>query len=99
MDQTTIKIDSLCVNAIRVLAAEAVEAAKSGHPGAPMGIAPMAYVLWKNHLNVNPDRPNWENRDRFILSAGHASMLQYALLHLSGFDVSMEDIKQFRQWG
>lgn len=99
MDQTTIKIDSLCVNAIRVLAAEAVEAAKSGHPGAPMGIAPMAYVLWKNHLNVNPERPDWENRDRFILSAGHASMLQYALLHLSGFDVSMEDIKQFRQWG
>lgn len=99
MNQTTIKIDSLCVNAIRVLAAEAVETAKSGHPGAPMGIAPMAYVLWKHHLNINPKDPAWANRDRFVLSAGHASMLQYALLHLSGFDLSMDDIKQFRQWG
>jgi len=92
-------IDSLAVNAIRVLSAEAVQQANSGHPGMPMGAAPMAYVLWRRHLRFNPANPQWSDRDRFVLSAGHGSMLQYALLHLSGYELSMEDIRQFRQWG
>lgn len=77
---------------------DAVEKAKSGHPGAPMGMAPMAYALWMDHLKHNPRNPLWPDRDRFLLSAGHASMLLYSLLHLTGYDLSMEDIKQFRQW-
>lgn len=92
-------IDSLAVNTIRVLSAEAVQRANSGHPGMPMGAAPMAYVLWTRHLRFNPRNPGWANRDRFVLSAGHGSMLQYALLHLTGFDLSIDDIREFRQWG
>jgi transketolase len=97
---TTQSVDQLCINAIRFLAIDAVEKAKSGHPGLPMGAAPMAYVLWNQFLRVNPKNPKWFNRDRFVLSAGHGCMLQYALLYLSGFDsVGLEDIKNFRQWG
>ena len=92
-------LDELCVNTIRFLAVDAVEKAKSGHPGAPMGLAPIAYVLWTRHLRFDPKDPNWPNRDRFILSNGHASMLHYAMLHLTGFDLSLDDIKQFRQFG
>ena len=88
-----------CVNTIRMLAADGVEKAKSGHPGAPMGMADMAYVLWTEFLRFNPKDPQWMGRDRFVLSGGHASMLIYALLHLHGFDVSMDDLKNFRQWG
>ena len=92
-------IDSLCINTIRTLSIDAIEKANSGHPGLPMGAAPMAYVLWKNHLRHNPADPNWSNRDRFVLSAGHGSMLLYALLHLTGYHVKLEDIEDFRQWG
>ncbi len=93
-------LDELCINAIRFLAIDAVEKAKSGHPGLPMGAAPMAYVLWNRMMRFNPKNPKWFNRDRFVLSAGHGCMLHYALLHLTGYDsVSMEDIKSFRQWG
>jgi len=92
-------LEELCINSIRFLAIDAVEKAKSGHPGLPMGAAPMAFVLWDQFMRFNPKNPKWYNRDRFILSAGHGSMLQYALLYLMGFDsVSLEDIKQFRQW-
>ncbi|GBF99155.1 transketolase [Raphidocelis subcapitata] len=88
-----------CVNAIRFIAIDAVNKAKSGHPGLPMGCAPMTYVLWNETMKYNPKDPKWFNRDRFVLSAGHGSMLQYAMLHLCGFDsVSMDDIKSFRQW-
>src|SRR5699024_6571567 len=80
-------------------ALDSVENAQHGHPGMPMGSAPMAYTLWKNVMNINPADPNWANRDRFVLAAGHGSILQYILLHLSGFDVSIEDLKGFRQWG
>jgi len=92
-------LDQLCVNTLRALAMDAVQRAESGHPGAPMGMAPMAYVLWTRHLRHNPVNPQWAGRDRFVLSAGHASMLLYGLLHLSGYDVSLDDLKQFRQWG
>ncbi|MDW7670078.1 MAG: transketolase [Bacillota bacterium] len=92
-------LDQLAVNTLRVLSAEAVEKANSGHPGLPMGAAPMAYTLWTRQLNYNPKNPAWENRDRFILSAGHGSMLLYSLLHVFGFDLNMEEIKSFRQWG
>ena len=92
-------VKELSVNAIRMLGVDAIEKSKSGHPGIVLGAAPMAYALWSEHLNVNPKDPNWMNRDRFVLSAGHGSMLIYSLLHLSGYDVSMEDIKNFRQWG
>ena len=87
-----------CVNTIRFLAADAVEKAKSGHPGAPMGMADMAFVLWNQFLRYDPDDPQWPNRDRFVLSAGHASMLLYSLLHLAGYKLTMEDIQNFRQW-
>ena len=96
---TAISLDQLCVNTIRTLAIDAVQKAKSGHPGLPMGAAPMAYVLWQNHLRHNPNNPDWPDRDRFVLSAGHGSMLLYALLHLSGYDVTMDDLLAFRQWG
>lgn len=86
------------INTIRFLAADAVQKANSGHPGMPMGTAPMAYTLWTRHLRFNPKNPDWCDRDRFILSGGHGSMLLYALLHLTGYDVSMEDLKEFRQW-
>ena len=96
----TQSLDELCINAIRFLAIDAVEKAKSGHPGLPMGAAPMAFVLWDRFMQFNPKNPQWFNRDRFVLSAGHGCMLQYALLHLTGYDsVTIEDIKQFRQWG
>jgi len=92
-------LQDLSINTIRFLAADAVEKANSGHPGTPMGLAPLAYVLWERFLKHNPKNPEWPDRDRFILSAGHASMLLYSLLFLTGYDVTLEDIKQFRQWG
>jgi transketolase len=92
-------LDQLCVNTIRFLAADAVQHAKSGHPGLPMGAAPMAYVLWTRFLRHHPASPAWPDRDRFVLSAGHGSMLLYALLHLTGYDLPLEEIKRFRQWG
>lgn len=92
-------IDTTCVNAIRVLAADAIQKANSGHPGLPLGSAPMAYELWANHMNHNPKDPKWENRDRFILSGGHGSTLLYSLLHFYGYGLTMEDMKQFRQDG
>ncbi|MFN6472345.1 MAG: transketolase [Nostoc sp. SerVER01] len=99
MAVATQSLEELCINSIRFLAIDAVEKAKSGHPGLPMGAAPMAFVLWDRFLRFNPKNPKWFNRDRFVLSAGHGSMLQYALLYLAGFDsVTIEDIKQFRQW-
>src|SRR4051812_7878979 len=93
------RLDQLCINTIRTLAIDAVEKAKSGHPGMPMGAAAMAYVLWTKFLRHNPRDPQWPNRDRFVLSAGHGSMLLYSLLHLTGYDLSLDDLKQFRQWG
>ncbi|MBD2040873.1 transketolase [Microcoleus sp. FACHB-672] len=99
MPVATQSLEELCINSIRFLAVDAVEKAKSGHPGLPMGAAPMAFVLWDRFMRYNPKNPKWFNRDRFVLSAGHGSMLQYALLYLMGFDsVTIEDIKQFRQW-
>ena len=92
-------ITQLSINTIRFLAVDAVQKANSGHPGLPMGAAPMAYVLWKNFMKHNPENPAWHNRDRFVLSAGHGSMLIYALLHLTGYDLPMEELKQFRQLG
>lgn len=90
-------IDELAVNTIRILSAEAIEKAKSGHPGLPMGCAPMAYTLWSRHLKHNPSNSKWQDRDRFVLSAGHGSMLLYSMLNIFGYDVSIEDIKNFRQ--
>lgn len=90
--------EQLSINAIRTLSIDAIEHANSGHPGLPMGAAPMAYALWTNFMNQNPTNSKWFNRDRFVLSAGHGSMLLYSLLHLSGYDVSIDDLKQFRQW-
>jgi transketolase len=92
-------IDELCINTVRFLSVDAVEKAHSGHPGAPLGAAPMAYVLWDHFLKHNPADPKWADRDRFVLSCGHASAVLYALLHLTGYDLSLEEIKQFRQWG
>lgn len=92
------KRDEVCINTIRLLSAEAVEKAKSGHPGMPMGAATMAYVLWSRFLRHNPAHPAWPDRDRFVLSAGHGSMLIYSLLHLTGYAVTLEDLQQFRQW-
>jgi len=99
MDMGAESVDELCINTIRFLAVDAIEKANSGHPGTPMGAAPMAYVLWDRFLKHNPGDPKLANRDRFVLSAGHASMLLYSLLYLTGYDLSLEDIKQFRQWG
>ena len=93
------ELDNLCINTIRMLSADAVEHAKSGHPGLPMGAAAFAYTLWMRHLRFNPQNPDWLNRDRFVLSAGHGSMLLYSLLHLTGYDLPLEEIKHFRQWG
>jgi transketolase len=92
-------LDRLCINTIRTLAMDAVQKADSGHPGTPMALAPLAYVLWQRHLKYNPANPDWIDRDRFVLSAGHACMLLYSVLYLTGYDLSLEDIKQFRQWG
>ena len=93
------ELDQLCINTIRTLAIDAVQKANSGHPGLPLGAAPMAYVLWTRFLRHNPTNPKWENRDRFLLSAGHGSMLLYAMLHLTGYDLSLDELKNFRQWG
>ncbi len=93
------RLDSLAVNTIRTLSIDGVQKANSGHPGAPMGAAPMAYALWTRHLRHAPTRPAWPDRDRFVLSAGHASMLLYSLLHLTGYAVSLDDLESFRQWG
>jgi len=91
-------IDQLCINTIRTLSMDAVQKANSGHPGAPMGLAPAAYVLWTRFLRYNPRNPSWADRDRFVLSAGHGSMLLYSMLHLTGYDLPLEEIKNFRQW-
>ena len=92
-------LDLLSINTVRTLAADAVQKANSGHPGAPMGLAPAAYVLWHRFLKHNPANPKWPDRDRFVLSAGHASMLIYSLLYLTGYGLTIEDLEQFRQWG
>ena len=92
-------LDQLCINTIRFLSVDAVQRANSGHPGMPLGAAPMAYKLWTTRLKHNPRNPDWFDRDRFVLSAGHGSMLLYSLLHLTGYDLSLDDIGQFRQWG
>ncbi|GGG04756.1 transketolase [Paenibacillus abyssi] len=99
MTVTQKSIDQLSIDTIRTLAIDAIEKAKSGHPGMPMGAAPMGYQLFAKNMNHNPSNPTWINRDRFVLSAGHGSMLLYSLLHLSGYDLPMEELKNFRQWG
>lgn len=96
---TTPELDQLCINTIRALTLDAVQKAKSGHPGLPLGAAPMAYVLWTRFLRHNPKNPKFDNRDRFLLSAGHGSMLLYSLLYLTGYDLSLDELKNFRQWG
>ncbi|HZM73628.1 MAG TPA: transketolase [Candidatus Polarisedimenticolia bacterium] len=93
------RLERLAIDTIRTLSIDGVQAANSGHPGAPMGAAPMAYVLWTQFLHHSPKHPDWPNRDRFVLSAGHASMLLYSLLHLTGYDLSLDELKRFRQWG
>jgi transketolase len=92
-------LDLLCINTIRTLSMDAVQKANSGHPGTPMALAPLAYVVWTQFLRHNPRNPKWFNRDRFVLSCGHASMLLYAMLYLTGYELSLEEIKNFRQWG
>lgn len=92
------KLEELATNTIRLLSAEGVQAANSGHPGLPMGSADIAHVLWTKFLNVDPKDPNWINRDRFVLSAGHGSMLVYSLLHLAGFNLPLDELKKFRQF-
>jgi len=99
LSESRAKIDEICINTIRTLSMDAVQKANSGHPGAPMGLAPAGYVLWTRVMKHNPKNPGWLDRDRFVLSGGHASMLLYSLLHLSGYDVTLDDIKKFRQWG
>src|ERR1700693_1792289 len=93
------QLDELCINTVRFLSVDAVQKPKSGHPGMPLGAAPMAYVLWTRLLKHNPRNPGWFDRDRFVLSAGHGSMLLYSLLYLTGYELSLDDIKAFRQWG
>src|ERR1700754_451040 len=90
-------LEQLCIDTVRILSADAVQKANSGHPGTPMAIAPMGHVLWSKVMNYNPQHPDWPNRDRFVLSAGHACMLQYSYLYLTGYDLSLDDIKAFRQ--
>src|SRR4029078_4545512 len=96
---TNPELDQLCINTIRALSLDAVQKANSGHPGLPLGAAPMAYVLWTRFLRHNPKNPKWDNRDRFLLSAGHGSMLIYSLLHLTGYDLPLDELKNFRPWG
>ena len=96
--RSEMSIDELCVNAVRILSMDGVQKANSGHPGTPMALAPLAYVLWTRHLRHNPQDPQWPGRDRFVLSCGHASMVLYSLLHHSGYDLSLDDLKDFRQW-
>ncbi len=98
LSESQVTIDERCINTIRTLSMDAIQKANSGHPGAPMGLAPAGYVLWTQILKHNPANPNWADRDRFVLSGGHASMLLYSLLHLTGYDLSLDDIKNFRQW-
>src|SRR2546425_2208222 len=95
----TPELDQLCINTIRALTIDAVQKAESGHAGLPLGAAPMAYVLWTRFMRYNPRNPKWENRDRFLLSAGHGCMLLYSLLYLTGYDLTLDEIKHFRQWG
>ena len=92
-------LDQLAINTIRMLSIDGVQQANSGHPGLPLGAAPMAYVLWTRFLRFNPKDPKWPNRDRFILSAGHGSMLLYSLLYMTGYDLPLDELKHFRQWG
>ena len=99
MTVATATLDQLAIDTIRTLSIDGVQKANSGHPGAPMGAAPMAYTLWTRFLRHAPNHPDWPDRDRFVLSAGHASMLLYSLLHLTGYDVTLDDLKAFRQWG
>ncbi|HEX3558779.1 MAG TPA: transketolase [Pyrinomonadaceae bacterium] len=96
---TTPELEQLCINTIRALSLDAVQKAESGHPGLPLGTAPLAYVLWTRFLRFNPRNPKWQGRDRFLLSAGHGSMLLYSLLYLTGYDLPLEELKRFRQWG
>jgi transketolase len=96
-EKTTVDLDTLCINTVRILAADAVQKANSGHPGTPMALAPLGHLLWSKIMNYNPQNQNWPNRDRFILSAGHACMLQYSYLYLTGYDLTLNDIKKFRQ--
>ena len=93
------ELDQLSINALRFLAVDAVEKAKSGHPGAPLGDSPTVYLLFHEFMRHNPANSKWSNRDRFVLSNGHASAMLYAVLHLTGYKVSIEDLQQFRQWG
>ena len=95
----TTDLRRLAVNTIRMLAVDAVEKANSGHPGTPMALADISVTLWTEFLRYDPTAPDWENRDRFILSAGHASMLLYSMLHLAGYELSLDDLRAFRQWG
>jgi len=97
--QPNAELDQLCINTIRTLSLDAVQKAESGHPGLPLGMAPVAYVLWTRYMRHNPQNPKWANRDRFLLSAGHGSMLLYSLLHLTGYGLSLDELKNFRQWG
>ena len=99
MAETYTDLDQLAINTIRMLSIDAVQQANSGHPGLPLGAAPMAYVLWTRFLRFNPKNPTWPNRDRFVLSAGHGSMLLYSLLYLTGYDLALDELKRFRQWG
>ena len=92
-------IDRTAISTLRFLSVDAVEKANSGHPGFPLGTAPLMYTLWDKFIKYNPGDPQWFNRDRFILSSGHGSALLYSMLHLAGFDLSLEDLKNFRQWG
>ena len=93
------KMNQKVIDTVRMLSVDAIEKANSGHPGLPLGAAPMAYTCWSDFLHISPKNPNWPNRDRFVLSAGHGSALLYSLLHLFGFDLSLEDLKNFRQLG
>src|SRR5476651_521562 len=93
------QLDQLCINTLRFLSVDMVQKANSGHAGLALGAAPMAYVLWTRWLKYTPQNPLWFDRDRFVLSAGHGSALLYSLLHLTGYDLSLDDIRQFRQWG
>src|SRR6201995_4623530 len=92
-------LPTLAINTLRTLSIDAVQEADSGHPGLPLGCAPMAYTLWQRHLKHDPSAPTWFDRDRFVLSAGHGSALLYSLLHLTGYDLTLDELKDFRQWG
>src|SRR5580693_5555572 len=97
--ESSTALEQLCINTVRTLAMDSVQKANSGHPGTAMALAPAAYVLWTKHLCYNPKNPKWTNRDRFILSAGHACILQYSMLYLTGYGLTLDDLRQFRQWG